>query len=222
VNFRCTSSPSTLGSVGYGFAVHGQLTTGSLWASYGVSVRSLAALAWMRRSGLIDRLTNTSAGFLPTVGHPSAVAFASYFCLVGLHLVYCPPIKTRFRTGDLHPTSSRPCRAYGGPKRRSVPAGWLVCLVAARSPQGALMALSVQDEGGSEGRPVGLASARKGRPTPRVPATARNRLPATDSGSASLRPVPGRLRPSPKRSRLGLWRVLPAAGPAALEVRRPD
>ena len=33
VNFRCTSSPSTLESVGNGFAVHGQLTSGSLWAS---------------------------------------------------------------------------------------------------------------------------------------------------------------------------------------------
>ena len=30
VNFRCTSSPSTLESVGNGFAVHGQLTSGSL------------------------------------------------------------------------------------------------------------------------------------------------------------------------------------------------
>jgi hypothetical protein len=34
--------------------------------------------------------------------------------LKGLHLVYCPPINSRFRTGDLHPTSSRPCRAYIG------------------------------------------------------------------------------------------------------------
>jgi len=67
VNFRCTSSPSTLESVGNGFAVHGQLTSGSLWASYGVSVRSLAALAWMWRPGLIGRLTSTSAGFLSTV-----------------------------------------------------------------------------------------------------------------------------------------------------------
>jgi len=30
VNFRCTSSPSTLESVGNGFVVHGQLTSGSL------------------------------------------------------------------------------------------------------------------------------------------------------------------------------------------------
>ena len=33
VNFRCTSSPSTLESVGNGFVVHGQLTSGSLSAS---------------------------------------------------------------------------------------------------------------------------------------------------------------------------------------------
>ena len=32
--------------------------------------------------------------------------------LSGLHLVSCPPFNSRFRTGDLHPTSSRPCRAY--------------------------------------------------------------------------------------------------------------
>ena len=33
VNFRCASSPSTLESVGNGFVVHGQLTSGSLLAS---------------------------------------------------------------------------------------------------------------------------------------------------------------------------------------------
>ena len=32
-------------------------------------------------------------------------------CQSELHLVYCPPIDSRFRTGDLHPTSSRPCGA---------------------------------------------------------------------------------------------------------------
>lgn len=29
-----------------------------------------------------------------------------------LHLVCCPPVNSHFRTGDLHPTSLRPCRAY--------------------------------------------------------------------------------------------------------------
>ena len=33
VNFRCTGSSSTLESVGNGFVVHGQLTSGSLSAS---------------------------------------------------------------------------------------------------------------------------------------------------------------------------------------------
>ena len=33
VNCRCTSSPSTLESVGNGFVVHRQLTSGALWAS---------------------------------------------------------------------------------------------------------------------------------------------------------------------------------------------
>ena len=33
VNFRCTSSSSTVESVGNGFVVYGQLTSGSLWAS---------------------------------------------------------------------------------------------------------------------------------------------------------------------------------------------
>ncbi len=36
--------------------------------------------------------------------------------LSGLHLVSCPPFNSRFRTGDLHPTSSRPCRAYHAPE----------------------------------------------------------------------------------------------------------
>ena len=34
-------------------------------------------------------LTHAFAGFLPTVGHPSAVAFVSYFAFKVSHLVYC-------------------------------------------------------------------------------------------------------------------------------------
>ena len=45
VNFRCTSSPSTLESVGNGFAVHRAAHLRVSLGLYDVSVRSLAALA---------------------------------------------------------------------------------------------------------------------------------------------------------------------------------
>ncbi len=37
------------------------------------------------------RITHTIAGFLPTPGHPDAVAFVSYFSFDVGHLVYCYP-----------------------------------------------------------------------------------------------------------------------------------
>jgi hypothetical protein len=54
VDPRCASVP-TLESVGNGFAVHGQLTSGSGWASYGVSVRrersfGLSRLEWQGKA----------------------------------------------------------------------------------------------------------------------------------------------------------------------------
>jgi hypothetical protein len=76
VNLRCTSSPSILGSVGNDFIVHRQLVSGSRSACMAFLFVASAALAWMRRPGIVGRLTSTSAGFLPTVGRPSAVALA--------------------------------------------------------------------------------------------------------------------------------------------------
>ena len=75
VNFRCASSPSTLESVGNGFAIvrlaHLRISLGL----YGVSVRSLAALARMLPTTIAigDR---AFAGFLPTVCCLAAVALA--------------------------------------------------------------------------------------------------------------------------------------------------
>ncbi len=59
-------------------------------ALYDVSVRSLAGLG---------------SGFLPTVGHPSAVAFASYFVDRSYPLGMLISLDSQFRTGDLHPIS---------------------------------------------------------------------------------------------------------------------
>lgn len=53
VNFRCTSTPSTLESVGNGFVVHGQLTSGSLWAS--MTFLFVASQLWRERCRLRHR-----------------------------------------------------------------------------------------------------------------------------------------------------------------------
>ena len=53
VNFRCTSSPSTLESVGNGFVVHGQLTSGSLSAS--MAFLYVASQLWRERCRLLHR-----------------------------------------------------------------------------------------------------------------------------------------------------------------------
>ena len=47
-------------------------------ALYRVSVRNLAALTRMRLTTTLCQLTDTFAGFLPTVSYPSAVALVSY------------------------------------------------------------------------------------------------------------------------------------------------
>ena len=112
VNFRCTSSPSTLESVGNGFAVHGQLTSGSLWAS--MAFLFVASQLWRERCRLLHR---SRVRRLPSHGSsPPRSCLRLVLRLFGLHLVCCPPINSRFRTGDLHPTSSRPCRAYRAPE----------------------------------------------------------------------------------------------------------
>ena len=114
MNFRCASSPSTLESVGNGFAVHGQLTSGSLWAS--MAFLFVASQLWRERCRLLHR---SRVRRLPPHGLlPRRSCLRLVLRLFGLHLVYCPPINSRFRTGDLHPTSSRPCRAYRQPERR--------------------------------------------------------------------------------------------------------
>ena len=68
------------GSVGNGFVESGQLTSDS-HRPHDVSVRSLAVLGVKMTEWRCSdpALTHIFAGFLPTVGHPSAVALASYF-----------------------------------------------------------------------------------------------------------------------------------------------
>ena len=62
-----------------------------------VSVRSLAGLG---------------SGFLPTVRHLPAVAFASYFVNRSYPFGILASLDSQFRTRDLHPISSRPYWAY--------------------------------------------------------------------------------------------------------------
>ena len=58
-------------------------------------------LARMWRSGMIDRLTSTFAGFLPTVGRPSAVAFASCLFLTSYPSgMMTPKEVSELNTGD--------------------------------------------------------------------------------------------------------------------------
>jgi hypothetical protein len=99
VNLRCTNSPD-----------HSYAAVPA-WISLGlngVSVGSLAVLTRMRRTGIVVHLTSTFAGLLPTVRRLPAtkLALGARLRLVltmdWLHLVYCPPSKSHFRTGDLH------------------------------------------------------------------------------------------------------------------------
>ena len=83
VSFPCTTAAFTLPLEPTGFALLCQLAQGlSLICGFCSSARTYVY------------------GFLQTVGRPPALAFDSYFCNTGS------------RTGDLHPISSRPCRAY--------------------------------------------------------------------------------------------------------------
>ena len=66
-------------------------------------------LARMRRSGIIDRLTSTFAGFLPTVGHPSAVAFASCLFLTSYSSGMMPLKEvSELNTGDWSSSDGTP------------------------------------------------------------------------------------------------------------------
>ena len=90
VNFRCTSSSSTVESVGNGFVVYGQLTSGSLLASMTflfVASQLWREMWWATQVGRMESLLSYRiahfsthfAGFLPTVDRSSAVALALYF-----------------------------------------------------------------------------------------------------------------------------------------------
>src|SRR6056297_1919010 len=57
-------------------------------------------------------LTHIFAGFLPTVGRPSAVALVSYFSFDVDHLVYCHSKVSSLVQGTFTPQQSHPCRAY--------------------------------------------------------------------------------------------------------------
>jgi hypothetical protein len=98
VNFRCTSSPSTLESVGNGFAVHGQLTSGSLWAS--MAFLFVASQLWRDAAGCY-------ADRAPQASFPQSVALPQLpsprTSVAGLHLVSCPPDNSRFVQGTFTP-----------------------------------------------------------------------------------------------------------------------
>jgi hypothetical protein len=115
--------------------------------------------------------------------------------LVGLHLVYCPPINSRFRTGDLHPTSSRPCRAYRW-TRAAIWSGRMVALTRRGLVNAVVRSRSVGSEGNWVARPrdftgrrtrgaSGSADGSRDGPSGRRPAARRNPrcLPASLLGS---------------------------------------
>jgi hypothetical protein len=79
---------------------------------YDVSVRSLATWTRMWRNR-VPRSLDQHIRRLPLHGSSPPRSCPRLVLSIGwLHLVYCPPSNSQFRTGDLHPTSSRPCRAY--------------------------------------------------------------------------------------------------------------
>ena len=86
----CPSSPST-SALSSGLASWSAAHSPKASASYRVSVRSLAGLGEKSLGsdlGTNPAFTHIFAGFLPTVGHPSAVAFTSYWCFHGIFIWY--------------------------------------------------------------------------------------------------------------------------------------
>ena len=80
---------------------------------YDVSVRSLAALAGMCPAATNQAdsyASHSQASFPRSITLPQLPSPRT--SIDWLHWVYCLQINSRFRTGDLHPTSSRPCWAY--------------------------------------------------------------------------------------------------------------
>ena len=90
VIFPCPGSPST--SVLFsGSTSRSPARSSRTSASYGISVRNLAGLGVKSLGsefGTNPAFTHIFAGFLPTVGHPSAVAFTSYWCFHGIFIWY--------------------------------------------------------------------------------------------------------------------------------------
>lgn len=76
VNFRCANTRSTQEVVGNGFCSPRSAHPKDSQSLYRVSVRYPAALARMLQRRFFAGLPITFAGFLSTVGHPSAVAIA--------------------------------------------------------------------------------------------------------------------------------------------------
>jgi hypothetical protein len=96
VNFRCTSAPTTPSSCRKRLRSPGATRLRSLGAL--MAFLFVTSQLWLR---------------LPPHGlSPRRSCLRLVLHLDRLHLVSCPSFKFRFRTGDLHPTSSRPCRAY--------------------------------------------------------------------------------------------------------------
>jgi hypothetical protein len=98
VNFRCASSSSTLETVGNGFVVHGQLTSGSRWAS--MTFLFVASQLWRDAAGCYtDRASQASfpqSVTLPQLPSPRT-------SIDRLHLVYCPPNQFPFSYRGLTP-----------------------------------------------------------------------------------------------------------------------
>ena len=85
VNFRCTSSPSTVEPVGNGFVVHRQLASGSLLAY--MAFLFVASQLWRERCRLLRR---SRVRRLPSHGSsPPRSCLRLVLCRSELHLVYC-------------------------------------------------------------------------------------------------------------------------------------
>jgi hypothetical protein len=110
---NCTSSPSTVGSVGNGFVRHGTTHLRNPGASIAFLFvasqfwRECVRVAMVKPGVYAPHSQASSPRFVASPQLPSPRT-----SLRKKHLAYCLLTDSRFRTGDLHPTSSRPCWAY--------------------------------------------------------------------------------------------------------------